>query len=294
MSEAPSRRLPRSLLFVPADDPRKLAKALMSGADLVILDLEDSVHLDAKDEARRLACEFLAAHSGQEARPQLYVRINDLHTRMSSTDLGAILPGRPDGIMLPKVNSGADISSLTGQMDQIAGEAAQNIGIISIVTETALALLQMQSFVGCDQRLIGLTWGAEDLATALGASASREADGSFTPPFALARTLCLITAAAAGIQAIDGIYGNFQDHAGLIRDAALASRDGFTAKMAIHPAQIPAINEAFTPSAEQIAEAKAIIAAFDVQRGRGVVALNGRMLDRPHFEQAKRILARAG
>lgn len=293
MTEPAARLLPRSLLFSPADDERKLGKAMSSGADLLILDLEDSVHLAGKDEARRLAAEFLAAHSVMEQRPQLYVRINDLHSGMSAADLDAVLPGRPDGIMLPKANSGADIASLTGQLDIKAGDAAQTMGIIAIVTETALALLQMQSFVGCDRRLIGLTWGAEDLATALGASASREADGSFTPPFALARTLCLITAAAAGIQAIDGIYANFRDEAGLIREATLASRDGFTAKMAIHPAQIPAINSAFTPSEEKIAEAKAVISAFDAQQGRGVIALNGQMLDRPHLEQARRILARA-
>ena len=283
---------PRSLLFVPANDERKLAKALGSGADVLLIDLEDSVAPEAKAAARGIAAAFLAAHTGAADRPKLYVRVNDLESGLTADDLAAIMPTRLDGIMLPKANSGADVAALARMMDDIGGDAAAYAGIIAIATETPLALLQMHSFVGAEPRLHGMTWGSEDLGTAIGAATAREPSGDFTGPFALARNLCLITAHAARVQPIDSIYADFRDEAGLEREARQAARDGFTAKMAIHPAQVPIINAAFTPTPGQIAEAAAIVAAFERQPGAGAIGLDGRMIDRPHLIRAQKLLAR--
>jgi citrate lyase subunit beta/citryl-CoA lyase len=282
---------PRSLLFVPADEERKLAKALGCGADMLLIDLEDSVAPEAKAAARSLAAGFLADHAGQAYRPQLYVRVNGLQTGLTGDDLASVMLARPDGIMLPKANSGADVSSLARMMEE-TGTAGAHAGIIVIATETPLALLQMHSFIGAEPRLRGLTWGAEDLGTAIGAATAREPSGAFTGPFALARNLCLITAHAAGVQAIDSIYADFRDEPGLEREARQAARDGFSAKMAIHPAQVPIINAAFTPTPEQIAGATAIVEAFERQPGAGVIAMDGRMVDRPHLLHAQQLLAR--
>ncbi len=283
---------PRSLLFVPAIDERKLAKAIGGDADLLILDLEDSVAPAAKPEARHMAVTFLKQNAARDGRPQLYVRVNDLDTGLTREDLAAVLPFRPDGVMLPKANSGADVARLADDIDRLGGPDAAQARIIAIATETPRALLQMPSFVGCHPRLAGLVWGAEDLGTALGAAAARDADGRFTPAFAYARSLCLITAKAAGVQAIDGVWADFRDDAGLARESADAARDGFTGKIAIHPAQIAPINAAFTPSLERIAEARAIVAAFAAEPDAGVISLNGRMLDKPHLDKAKALLAR--
>lgn len=283
---------PRSLLFVPADDGRKLAKALGSGADMLLIDLEDSVAPEAKAAARSLAAGFLADHARQADRPQLYVRVNDLQTGLTGDDLASVMPAGPDGIMLPKANSGADVSKLARMMEETGGTASARAGILVIATETPLALLQLHSFIGAEPRLRGLTWGAEDLGTAIGAATAREPSGEFTGPFALARNLCLITAHAAGVQAIDSIYADFRDEPGLEREARQAARDGFSAKMAIHPAQVPIINAAFTPTPEQIAEAAAIVDAFERQPGAGTIGLNGRMIDRPHLLRAQKLLAR--
>jgi citrate lyase subunit beta/citryl-CoA lyase len=283
---------PRSLLFVPGNDERKLQKALGSGADVLLIDLEDSVAPEAKAAARAIAAAFLTAHIATIDRPQLYVRVNDLETGLTRDDLAAIMPSRPDGIMQPKANSGADVSALARMMDETGGEEAAHAGIIAIATETPLALLQMHSFIGAEPRLRGMTWGSEDLGTAIGATTAREPSGDFTGPFALARNLCLITAHAARVQPIDSIYADFRDEAGLEREASEAARDGFTAKMAIHPGQVPIINTAFTPTPEQIAEATAIVAAFDRQPGAGAIGLDGRMVDRPHLLRARKLLAR--
>lgn len=283
---------PRSLLFVPGHDERKLAKALGSGADVLLIDLEDSVAPEAKAAARGIAAAFIAAHLGDADRPQLYVRVNDLETGLTRDDLAAIMPSRPDGIMLPKANSGADVSTLAGLMDETGAEAAARARIIAIATETPLALLQMHSFVGAEPRLRGMTWGSEDLGTAIGAATAREPSGDFTGPFALARNLCLITAHAARVQPIDSIYADFRDEAGLEREARAGARDGFTAKMAIHPAQLPIINAAFTPTPERIAEARAIVEAFERAPGAGAIGLDGRMIDRPHLVRAQKLLAR--
>jgi citrate lyase subunit beta/citryl-CoA lyase len=285
-------RPPRSLLFVPGHDERKLAKALGSGADMLLIDLEDSVAADAKAAARQTAALYLAAHTGKAEGPLLYVRVNDLRTGLTRDDLASVLPMRPDGIMLPKANGGDDVAALGRLMDAIGGEAARDMGILTIATETPLALLHMQSFVGAEPRLRGMTWGSEDLGTAIGATTAREPSGAFTGPFALARNLCLITAHAAGVQAIDSIYADFRDQTGFEREARDAARDGFTAKMAIHPAQSPAINAAFTPRPEQIAQANAIVEAFARQPGAGAIGLGGRMVDRPHLIRAQKLLAR--
>ena len=283
---------PRSLLFVPANDERKLQKALGSGADVLLIDLEDSVAPEAKAAARTIAAAFIA-HVAAVDRPKLYVRVNDLASGLLRDDLAAIMFSHPDGIMLPKANSGADVSALARMMDETGSEAATRAGIIAIATETPLALLQMHSFIGAERRLLGMTWGAEDLGTAIGAATAREPSGEFTGPFALARNLCLITAHAAGVLAIDSIYADFRDEAGLEREARQAARDGFSAKMAIHPAQVPIINAAFIPTPEQIAEATAIVEAFERQPAAGAIGLNGRMIDRPHLVRAQKLLARA-
>jgi citrate lyase subunit beta / citryl-CoA lyase len=292
----PVERLPRSLLFVPASDERKLTKALGSEADLLILDLEDSVAPDAKPAARDNARAFLSDHAGKAERPALYIRVNAYDTDLTADDLAVVLAGRPDGIMLPKATSGADTARLSADLDALesaSGLPAGQTGIIVIATETPAALLQMHSFCGATPRLRGMTWGAEDLSTAIGASANRDAAGAFTTPFLLARNLCLFAAYAAGVQAIDGIQADFRDIAALEREAREAARDGFTGKLAIHPAQIPAINAAFTPSDAEIAEARAVIEAFAAQGNAGVIAIGGRMFDKPHLEKARRVLARA-
>lgn len=283
---------PRSLLFTPGNDERKLQKALQSGGDLLLIDLEDSVAPDAKQSARATAAAFIASLAGQTDRPRLYVRVNDLRSGLVAADLASVMPSMPDGIMLPKANSGDDVQTLARMMDEAGVVAAKDAGIIVIATETPLALLQLHGFVGAEPRLRGMTWGAEDLGTAIGVSATREPSGELTGPFALARNLCLFAAHAAGVQAIDSIYADFRDEAGLEREARQAARDGFTGKMAIHPAQVPVINAAFAPTPEQIADATAIVEAFQRQPEAGTIGLNGRMIDRPHLVRAKALLAR--
>jgi citrate lyase subunit beta/citryl-CoA lyase len=284
---------PRCFLFVPADDQRKLAKVLGCGADAVIIDLEDSVATDKKAAARKMAKQFLSAHIWNKRRPRLYVRINDLTTGLAQDDLAAVIPESPDGVMLPKANSGSDVAVAGSMIDSLAGKNGAEIGIVAIATETPLALLQMHSFVGPHPRLEGLTWGSEDLGTALGAATARDASGRLTGPFALARNLCLVAAHAAGVQPIDSIYADFRDEPGLMSEAAEAARDGFTGKMAIHPGQIAAINAAFTPKPEALAEAEAIVKAFEANPAAGAIGLAGKMIDRPHLIRAQRLLARA-
>jgi citrate lyase subunit beta/citryl-CoA lyase len=240
-----------------------------------------------------MAKQFLSAHIWNKRRPRLYVRINDLTTGLAQDDLAAVIPENPDGIMLPKANSGSDVAVTGSLIDSLAGKNGADIGIVAIATETPLALLQMHSFVGSHPRLEGLTWGSEDLGTALGVETARDASGHLTGPFALARNLCLVAAHAAGVQPIDSIYADFQDEAGLISEAAEAARDGFTGKMAIHPAQIAAINAAFTPKPEALAEAEAIVKAFEANPTAGAIGLAGKMIDRPHLIRAQRLLARA-
>jgi citrate lyase subunit beta/citryl-CoA lyase len=276
----------RSLLFVPGDRPDRMAKAVASGADAVILDLEDSVAPAAKGEARRQVAAFLHAN----ATAPLWVRINPLDTPDCERDLAAVLPAHPDGIVLPKAEGGASVAELTRRLTA-AGNAMAHI--LAIATETPAAIFQLGTYGGV-RRLAGLTWGAEDLPAAIGAATSREADGRYTPPYELARSLCLFGAAAAGVAPIETVYPDFRDMDGLAAYAARARRDGFTGMMAIHPAQVPVINAAFTPTEAEVAHARAIVAAFADNPGAGALSLDGRMIDRPHLVQAQRILAAAG
>ena len=286
----------RSFLFVPGDSRKKLNKALTSGADALILDLEDSVDIPAKENAREITREFLDAHGSDDMAPALYVRINDLETPFWQEDLEAVVELAPHGIMLPKARSGEDVHRLATALDHMedrAGIDAGDIELIILTTEVPMALLQMSSFVDAPARVTALTWGAEDLSALIGARTNRQGNGDYTSPYLLARNLCLITAAAANVDALDGVYTNFSDLDGLKGEAIEAARDGFTAKMAIHPNQVPVINEVFTPSESEIAHARKIVAAFENAENAGVVSLGGEMLDRPHLKLAERILARA-
>ncbi len=273
----------RSLLFVPADSEKKIARALASGADTVILDLEDSVSPAAKPVARRLVAEVLASPRPAGA-PRLFVRVNALDSGLTGADLEAVLPARPDGLMQPKTESGGDVAKL-------ARLTGGDLPIIAIVTETAGALFSCGTYDKAGPALYGMAWGAEDLSNDLGARSSRDADGRLTDPYRLARTLCLAGARAAGVEPIDTVQVDFRDLAALEAECEAAVRDGFTAKMAIHPAQVEIINRVFTPSPEAIAEAEAVTAAFASAGDAGVVAIDGRMFDIPHLKRAQKLLA---
>jgi citrate lyase subunit beta / citryl-CoA lyase len=286
----------RSFLFVPADSAKKLDRAMTSGADALIVDLEDSVALDGKARARESAAAFLKDVIATAARPFILVRVNGLQTRLTDADLDAVAPARPDAIMLPKAEGGA---SLVHADAKLAVREALNdlpdghIKILPIATETAAALFLAGTFAGASERLIGLTWGAEDLSAELGAQANRGADGGFLDPYRLARALCLAGAAAAQVPPIDTVYVDFRDEKGFRRECEEALRDGFCGKMAIHPAQVPIINEVFTPSAKALAQAQAIVDAFASNPGAGVVGIGGVMYDRPHLVRAMRLLEQA-
>ena len=285
----------RSALFVPGDDEKKLAKALTSGADALIVDLEDSVALAAKERARSVAAAFLRTASAQNPRPRLILRINALETGLVDADLDAVMPSAPDAILLPKSLGGASIQHLSAKLavrEAMLGLPDGATRIIAIGTESARALFGMESYRGCSARLEGLAWGGEDLSADLGAEGNRLPDGAYAAPYVLARSLTLISAVAADVTPIDSVYTNFRDEVGLRAEAIAARRDGFCAKMAIHPAQVPVINEVFTPTAEAEARARAVLAAFAAAPGAGVVALDGEMLDRPHLIRAERLLAR--
>ena len=287
----------RSLLFVPGDSASKLDKALKSGADALIVDIEDSVASSRKAQARATAHSFLCEVAPIAERPQLLVRVNGLDTGLIDDDLDAVLPGRPDAILLPKAQGGASIAHLDAKLtarEAIHGLREGLVRIVALATETAAALFAAGTYGGSSPRLTALSWGAEDLSVDLGAETNRDADGGFTAPFAWARNLCLAAAAAAEITAIDTVFVDFRNLEGLRREAEEARRDGFAGKLAIHPNQVAVINEVFTPSATAIARAEAIIAAFASNPGAGVIGLDGIMYDRPHLERAKRLLARRG
>jgi citrate lyase subunit beta / citryl-CoA lyase len=286
----------RSALFVPGDSTQKFDKALGAGADALILDLEDSVAAERKQAARATTLAFLKDAGARRPRPQLMVRVNALDTGLTDADLDAIVAGSPDAIMLPKAEGGTAVAHLDAKLtarEAIHGLADGAIRVVAIATETAAALFVAGTYGGASPRLTGLSWGAEDLSADLGAETNRDAEGRFTEPFRFARNLCLAAAAAAKVQAIDTVYVDFRDPEGLRREAEEARRDGFTAKLAIHPAQVAVINEVFTPSAAAIASARAVIAAFAKNPGAGVVGIGGVMYDRPHLERAKQLLARA-
>lgn len=276
----------RSLLFVPGDRPDRMEKALSSGADALILDLEDSVLTEQKSEARQVVAAFLA-------RPRtltLYVRVNPLSPvtdeEMTGEDLKWITPGKPDGIVLPKAEGADSIRHLDQQLLALGNSTAR---ILPIATETARAVFALGSYAGAP-RLAGLTWGAEDLPSAIGAVTAREKDGQFTPPYEMVRALALFAAHAAGVPAIETIYPDFRDENGLKVYAGRGRRDGFTGMLAIHPAQVPIINAAFDLSDEDISWAHRVIEAFAAAPGEGAVELEGRMLDAPHLIRARRML----
>jgi citrate lyase subunit beta / citryl-CoA lyase len=286
----------RSLLFVPADGGRKLDKAMASGADAVIVDLEDSISPEAKSAARRSAADFLKTAGTVAKRPRLLVRVNGLDTGLIDDDLDAVVASRPDAIMLPKAEGGASVILADAKLavrEAIAGLPDGQIGIVAIATETAASLFAMGAYRSASARLLGLTWGAEDLSADLGGEANRDATGRFLDPYRLARALCLAGAAAAQVQAYDTVTVDFRNSDALRREAQEARRDGFIGKMAIHPAQVDIINDVFTPTAEALAKARAIVAAFEAQPGKGTVAVEGVMHDRPHLVRAKRLLAQA-
>jgi citrate lyase subunit beta / citryl-CoA lyase len=285
----------RSLLFVPGDSVRKLDKGLASGADALIIDLEDSVAPAGKEEARRVAAGFLAEVGRTAERPRLLVRVNGLETGLIEADLDAVMPGGPDGVVLPKCVGGRDVAHLGAKLAVREAENALPDGstrILAIATETAKGVFALGSFAGASQRLLGLTWGGEDLSADIGAEANRDEAGRYTDLYRLARSLTLLGAAAAEVEPVDSVFTNFRDLEGLALECREARRDGFVAKMAIHPAQVPVINEAFTPSPEAVAKARAIVAAFAENPGAGVVGLEGEMLDRPHLKRAERVLRR--
>lgn len=272
----------RSLLFVPGDRPERMVKALGLGADALILDLEDSVALAGKDAARAHVAAFLA----EPRTMPLFVRINPLDSGMADDDLAAVLPGAPDGIMLPKAEGAASLAALDAKL-------SGDIRILPIATETPAAIFALGSFGGVTDRLCGLTWGAEDLPAAIGAATSREADGSYTAPYQLARSLTLFGAHAAGVPAIETVYPDFRDLDGLATYAARGRRDGFTGMMAIHPNQVAVITAAFTPSLDERAHAQKIVDLFAANPGAGALQMDGKMVDAPHLKAAKAVLALA-
>lgn len=286
----------RSLLFVPGDSPKKQQKGLESGADALILDLEDSVALDQKPQARETTRAFLESTRALPRRPLLIVRINALSTGMSDADLDAVMPGAPDAIMLPKSEGGPDVGHLAAKIAVREAEAELPDGatrILPIATETGKGVFGLGSYARSSHRLMALTWGAEDLSADLGAETNRLEDGSYTDPYRLARALTLLGATAAQVDAIDTVFTRFRDEAAFRAECLAARRDGFAGKMAIHPAQVAPINEIFSPSAEALAKAQQIIALFEANPGAGVIGLDGEMLDRPHLTRAQRLVARA-
>ena len=285
----------RSWLFVPGDSERKLDKSLASQADVLILDLEDSVAPQNKPLARDMAAGFIADRRG-ETSALLYVRVNDLSTGLTDDDLRAVMAARPDGIMLPKCNSGSDVQHLSTKLRVLEAENGLpdgSVRIVPLITETAIGGLSGASYRGASPRLAALTWGAEDLSAAIGARSTRDDGGRYTDVFRFARSVTILAASAAGVPAIDTVFVNFRDTEGMRRECLEAERDGFTGKMAIHPDQVAVINEAFTPSAEAVEHARSVIAAFAQAGNAGVVAIDGQMYDVPHLRRAEGLMARA-
>lgn len=272
---------PRSWLFVPADSERKIAKALESKADALIFDLEDSVAPSRKSIAR----EILKGLPKRSGGPQWWLRINPVGSEFHKDDLHLIGVADIHGIVLPKSESGSDVTRLSHRTG--------NIPIHAIVTETAASLFGLLSYRDPKSPLAAMSWGAEDLSAALGASSKYDADGELGFTYRLARSLCLAGAVAAGVQPVDGVFADFRDENGLRSETEAARRDGFTGKLAIHPAQVDIINAAFTPSPDELRSAGEIVAAFEAHPDAGVLSVGGKMVDRPHLVQAKRVLGRA-
>jgi citrate lyase subunit beta/citryl-CoA lyase len=281
----------RSWLFAPGDSEKKMGKALAGPADVVILDLEDAVAIEAKSAARAMVHDFLQANAADRAR--IWVRVNPLDGVHTLDDLVAVMPARPGGIMLPKVHGRADVELLDKYLSAL--EAAYGIErgstpVIVLVTETAEAMFHTGDYKDAP-RVVALTWGAEDLADSIGASSNRNPDGSYGFTYELARTLTVLGAATAGVAAIETIQGDFRDLEGLRQRAEKVRREGFRGMLAIHPAQVEVINAAFTPGEDEIAEAREIVALFEANPGVGAIGWKGGMLDRPHLSRAQALLA---
>lgn len=279
----------RSFLFVPADSERKLQKAGSVGADALILDLEDAVTPAARPQARLRAADYL------RGRQDIWVRINPLDSADADADLEAVVPASPVGIVLPKPRSSGDVIALSRRLDALEQQHGIKPGqtrIIALCTERPEAMFALHTYVDATERLFGLSWGAEDLSAAVGASANRDASGNWLPLYEMARSFCLLAAAAADVAALDTVFTDYRDREGLLRYAANARRDGFSGMLAIHPAQVETINAAFLPSAAEIERAERIVELFAENPGAGTVGLDGKMIDRPHLVQAKRLLKR--
>lgn len=281
----------RSMLFVPGDRPDRMHKAMGTAARALILDLEDAVVHTRKATARGMVDRFLREESRTKT---LFVRVNPLDSGLTDEDLDVVIAAAPDGIVFPKAEGGASLADLERRIaarEHAAGLEPNRIRILPIATETPSAMFQLGTYGGVTQRLAGLTWGAEDLPAALGAATSREADGSYTAPYQLARSLVLFGAASADVPPLETVFPNFRDLDALAAYAARGRRDGFQGMMAIHPVQVPIIEAAFAPSAEEVAHARRVIAAFAADPDAGTVQLEGKMIDYPHLKQARRLTA---
>jgi citrate lyase subunit beta/citryl-CoA lyase len=285
----------RSMLFVPGDSERKLARAQFVQADALIVDLEDSVDASRKARARELTAEFIGDRAKIRAH-SVWLRANAATGPGFADDVAAAVEAHADGIVLPKPRSAADVLTLSKLLDDLEPRAGRPRGatkILPIATETPSSTLALGGYADCGPRLAAVTWGAEDLSEALGAATTVDARGGWLPPYELVRSLCLLAAAAAGVIAIDTVYTDFADLDGLATSAAAAARDGFAGKLAIHPDQVEILNRTFQPSPDAVGAARAVVAAFAAAGGAGVVAHGGRMLDRPHLLRAQRVLALA-
>ena len=285
----------RSLLFVPGDSEKKFAKASAGNADVLILDLEDSVAPSVKPEARGIVAGWI--DRAGEVAASLFVRPNPLDSGLIEDDLAAVVRPGLAGLLVPKANGGADIAEIATMLDRLeaaAGMAAGTVKIAVVATETPLAMFNLGSYTPPHPRLVGLTWGAEDLGAAIGATDNKEADGSWTFPYQVARAHCLYAAAAAGVAPIDTLYANFRDAEGLELDCRRARRDGFLGRIAIHPDQVDTINRCFSPSEEEVAWARRIVDAFAANPELGTIGIDGKMVDIPHLKAAHKTLAAAG
>lgn len=279
----------RSILFVPGDNPSRIAKAEASGTDAMVIDLEDSVTSARRPEARECVSSFLAGHTGR-TKVELWVRINPISTPDALLDLAAVISGRPSVILLPKSEGPEDIMTLGHYLDALEvreGLERGSTGIVPVATETAAAAQSLSRFSGQSvPRLKAMTWGAEDLSADVGASTNRSADGQLALTYRMVRSQCLLAAKASGVGAIDTVYPDFRDLDGLASSCRAARSEGFSSCFAIHPSQVPVINEAFSPTDEEIAHARRVIAKFDTRPASGAVAIDGKMYDMPHLKQA--------
>ena len=284
----------RSWLFAPGDSEKKMTKAMDGTADIVLIDLEDAVAPESKEAARPLVHDFIAANPAQ--RHRLWVRINPFDGPYTLLDLAAIMPAHPGGIMLPKVYGRADVEKLDhclSALEVANGIEEGSTPVIVLITETAEAMFHTGSYKGAP-RVVALTWGAEDLADSIGASSNKNPDGSYSFTYELARSLTVLGAATAGVTAIETIQGDFRDLETLRLRAESVRRDGFGGMLAIHPAQVDVINQAFTPTEAEIAEAQEVVAVFAANPGVGAIGYKGGMLDRPYLSRAQQLLKLVG